>query len=507
MEKNYTEKDIEAIKKQAMEEQRQKDFLRYAEKTLSNNLITKEKKNPFSIKFTAENVKKYLENPMTYEKELRELSTVLTTLSPQYQQIINYFPSISKFIPIIYPNIEKYSDGNNKEKLKKDYIKAVCLVEKMNIEYEFQKIMTVCTRDDVFYGYVHETNDGFYIQQMDSDYCKISSVVDGVFCYMFNFAYFDKIKEIKNIEGRVIDSYPQEFKTKYALYESNKSTYKWQELDYNNTICIKMLSELPFVFPTFCSLFDDLADLSKYKELNKNKTQIDNYKFIGMQLPTSTKGGNVDDFLVSPDTALAFYNMMLSMLPEGIGAFLSATPFEAINFNSSATKESDNVNNAENNVFTASGAAAANFGKGASSSTALKSSNLVDSARMFKIYRQFEKWLNLRLKKKLANKFRGKILDVTVFTIQDEIDKNLKLSQYGIPNKIRLAALLGMSQSEQLAMNILEEDILQLTEVWKPLVSSHVQSGSTSSSEDTGNEPTSDAAEVTIDRDDNIDKN
>lgn len=502
---------MEKKTKELTDEEIQKniEILRYAERLkgiVSSNLVTKEMKKPFSNKFTSDNVGRYLEDPMKYEKELRQLSTVLMTLSPQYQQIVNYFPSICKFIPIVYPNMAKYNGDKIKDKMEKDYLKAIGLMENMNIEHEFQKIATICSMEDVFYGYIYETNDSFFIQQMDSDYCRISSCIDGSFAYQFSFKYFDKMARMKAIEGGLIETYPSEFQEKYNLYLSNKTDYEWQELNYENSICIKMLPELPFVFPTFCSLFDDLADLSKYKELNKNKTQIDNYKFIGMELPISEKSGKVDDFLVDPDTALAFYNMLLATLPDGIGAFISATPFKEVNFNSNSIKEGDSINIAENNIFSSIGVSSSNFGKNATSSTALKSSNTVDSARMFKLYRQFERWLNLRLKKKLGNKFKAKLLDVTAFNIQEEIDKNLKLSQYGVPNKIRLAALLGMSQSEQMAMNILEEDILNLTETWKPLNSSHTQSQKeTGKSEETDKE-ISDAGEKTKDRDDNVDK-
>ena len=482
MEKTYTDEQIEKIKEEAIREKAQQNLLRFAEKfknTVSSNLITAEKKRLFSTKFNSENVRRFLEDPQKYEKELRQLSIVLVTLSPQYQQIVNYYSSIAMFVPVIAPNLGKFRNARtlkvDNEKLEKDYYKATFVLENMNIRHEFQKIVEVCSREDIFYGYVHETPDSFYIQQMDSDYCRISSVSDGCFNYLFDFSYFDKNNKLKDVEQSLLDTYPSEFKTKYNLYKKDQ-TKRWQELDENNTICIKMLEELPFVFPTFSSLYDDLADLSTYKELNRNKTQIDNYKFIGMQLPTSNKGDKPDDFLVDPDTALAFYNMMVSSLPEGVGSFISAVPFEPINFNTSAITESNNVNNAENNVFTSSGISGVNFGKNADKSSGLNASNNVDSARLFKLYRQFERWLNRRLKVAFNGKFTAQLLDVTVHNIDATIDRYLKLAQYGVPVKLQLSALLGATQGVTMGMAYLENDILKLHKTWKPLSSSFTTS-------------------------------
>ena len=90
-----------------------KRFAKAVSKNVSDNLITAQKKSYFSssTKFSAENVDKYLENPQNYSEQLRDLSIVLYTVSPLYAQVVNYFPSISRYIPIIIPNIDKFSNA------------------------------------------------------------------------------------------------------------------------------------------------------------------------------------------------------------------------------------------------------------------------------------------------------------------------------------------------------------------------------------------------------------
>ena len=65
----------------------------------------------------------------------------------------------------------------------------------MNIRHEFTRALTVAFRDDVYYGYAWETNDSYTFQQLDQDYCKISSIEDGVYNFAFNFSYFDANSE------------------------------------------------------------------------------------------------------------------------------------------------------------------------------------------------------------------------------------------------------------------------------------------------------------------------
>lgn len=462
------------------------DFARQLQSSVSNNEIIAQKKNMFSEKFNKETISKYLDNPQKYANKLRELSIILYTMSPQYQSICNYLSSIARFIPIASPNMNKYSslkgDVDN-DRLLKDYNKITNAIDTMNIQHEFQKILSVCTREDIFYGYEYETNDSYYIRPLDSDYCKISSIEDGCFNFAFDFSYFDANKKIKGLDGDLITTYPDEFQTKYNIFKTMGYEYKWQELDSSKTICIKFLEDLPFTFPPFASLFSDIVDLSDYKALSKNKSEIDNYKFIGLKLPLLSKGTNADDFAVDPETALSFYNMILSSLPRGIGAFISATDFEPINFGSNATADKDEVNKAENNLYSSSGITPINFGKSATNSGTVKLSNIVDQSKLFKVYSQFERWINRKFKKIYNGKFTIKLLKVSDWNIQDERDNALKQAQYGVPNKLILSALNGISQQQEQGLSYLETQILKIHDKWTPLQSSHTQSGDSSTSD------------------------
>lgn len=486
--KLYTENEVKEVAERAKKEAFQSKIMQYAkqiESLVSNNLVVSQRKKPFSKKFTAENVSMYLENPVKYEKELRQLSLVLMTISPQYSQICSYLSSISKFIPVVTPNMSKFTNAKNElldaDKLKKEYLKCCEYVDSMKVSHEFQKIMEVIARDDIFYGYcIDNKRDSFYIMELDSDYCKISSVTDGCYNISFDYSFFDATRSMKDISddgenADLINYYPEEFQKGYKKYKNN-SKLRVQELSDENTICIKFSEMLPFVYPKYASLFEDLSDLKTYKELGKAKAEADNYKFIAMEME-SNKSGNTDDFTTSIDTVMQFYGMLNANLPDGVGAFISPVPVKDISFSTTAVSDKSAIDNALNNTYISSGISAVNFGKGTANAGTVKMSNIIDESLLFKIYRQFERWLSRRLNRLYGYKFSIRLLDVTTLSIGDEIDRQLKLAQYGIPNKLILSALSGISQNQERGMCALEE-ILDLTNMWRPLSSSFTQSDS-----------------------------
>lgn len=114
----YTIDDVKKIKQDTINKIKKENILNFSAKLssiIANNEVIREKKNIFKTKFNRDNVSTYLANPQKYEKELRELSVVLTTVSPQYQSLIEYFSSICRFIPVVNVNMDKYSSIKSDE--------------------------------------------------------------------------------------------------------------------------------------------------------------------------------------------------------------------------------------------------------------------------------------------------------------------------------------------------------------------------------------------------------
>lgn len=81
-----------------------------------------------------------------------------------------------RFDYIIKPfdlNTDKFSQ----KPFKAQYSKILKLIEVMNLQHEFTKLLLIAFKEDVFYGYEHTTDDSYFIQKLDLDYCKISSTI------------------------------------------------------------------------------------------------------------------------------------------------------------------------------------------------------------------------------------------------------------------------------------------------------------------------------------------
>jgi hypothetical protein len=438
-------------------------------KLVMHDLEKASSKTSITVKYTKEQIIRFLDNPKKFQKELRNLSEYLYIVSPNYKRLILYFAGMLRFDYVVEP-YDLDIDKSNKEQFKKQYNKVMKSLEIMNIPHEFTKILKHGFKEDIFYGYEYQTDDSYFIQRLDPDLCRIKSIEDGVYNFAFDFSYF-KSKEH-------VEKYPKEFQDKYKLYLIDKSEYKWQELSSDNTICFKVNEEDQHPIPPFSSIFESVFDIDENKRMRRVKTKMDNYMILTQRIPLDEKKGEPNRFLIDIETAMAFHNKASQSLPEEVGLVTSPMPIEAIKMERKNT-DSDNVAEAERNYYNAAGVSQLLFNGDKSSNTALNKSIVTDEEIVFMCLKQFERWLNRKLKSFNNNKykFRVKFLETTRFNIDNVQDRYLKAAQYGLPVKTALAATLGLTPSGLINMTYLENEILDLPNKFIPLSSSHTTSG------------------------------
>lgn len=461
------------------------------------NLESTSETNPTYTKYTKDQLVTYLGNPASYEKQLRKMSKYLFNISNYYRRLIQYFANMSTFSYTISPYGLDRSKTVNANKFKKAYYSSVTAVELMNLPHEATKMFTIAFRDDVYYGYEWETNDSVAFQNLDADYCKISSIEDGVYNFAFDFSYFDSNQD-------KLPNYPPEFQTMYNTYKTNTQLYKWQELDSTKSICIKVNEHDYIPIPPFVSLFSALADIEDYRAISKNASETNNYKALAMEIPLGDKG----EFLIDYNDAKEFYDMMTNVLPPNIGAILTPMKLTDWNFEKSGVNSDTNeVAKAEATFFTTAGVNKILFGGGEDpSATTLNLCTVNDQMIVFAVMRQLERWVNRKLKSVSSSyKFRINFLPVTHYNIAEMHERYLKDATYGMPTRTAALATAGYAGTDYENMTYLENEILGLSNGEMPLKSSNTQSGSAG---DEGGRPTnaskgeglSDAGNVSADR-------
>lgn len=415
--------------------------------------------------FTAAQVARFLQNPTLHEKELRQLSNYIYSISGTYRAVIQFFANLPKYRYTLNP--VSVPDKIDKEKYRKAYFKVAKEVDKLNLSHEMLKAMKVAFKEDVFYGYTIEDKNSFFILNLKADYCKLSSIEEGLYNFAFDFSFFDRQEELLN-------SYPEEFRRKYLVYKSTNE--KFIELDSNRTIVLKVNEELEYPLIPYSSVFEAIFDLDEYKKIKKQKTKMDNFLLLNQQIPQGDKN-EVDVFTVSLDTADYFHQMLSdAMRDSGVAVTTSPMKLEAVRMERSKN-DTDTVNQASRDIFNDASVPQQLFNSDKNNSAGINKAIILSEQIAFGMLRQIERWVNRRLNKRSGlYKFNVKLLDITEFNKTDVQDSYHKAASSGLPVVSDYAASLGLTPMELHNKAVLENDVLEIHDKLTPLASAHTQS-------------------------------
>lgn len=452
---------------------------------LLNKLITRDLNGTYTTPtfslYTKDDINTYLQNPYNYEQQIRQAVTYIYGASSHFRRLIQYFTSLSDLAYVISPSRIDPSTANPKS-INRNYRRVLNTLTAMSVKTQFPKILTVCLREDVFYGTMWVTQDSITIQQLPSDFCAISSIEGNVFNVTFNFSYFDS-------RQAYLEFYPQEFQTKYRAYQSNRNGMKWQELDAPTSFAIKCNNDiLDYAIPPFVGVLREIYDIEDYKQMKLTKTALENYAVLVMTLGVD-KDGN---WQMDLDKAKEFWRNLDAVLPEEIGSILTPMPINKISFEKSNTGDTDTIADAEQNLFTSAGVSSLLFNNDKASANALLLSIKADQAITFGIVKSIEDMVNRYIQAQSYGKnFKVTFLDCSPYNRKELGDMYLKACQYGVPMVSYYCASQGLGQAELDCMNFLENEVLQIKEKFIPLQSSSTQSTSTTATGD-GNGATDD---------------
>lgn len=465
-----------------------------------NRLITRDLNNntsapTFSL-YSKDDITKYLANPYTYEKQLRAAVIYIYGASSHFRRLIQYFVGLSDLSYVVQPYRIDPKKANVKS-INKNYRKVLDMMSSMNVRSQFDKVLTVCLREDVYYGTMWVTNDSITIQQLPNDYCAISSIEGNVFNVTFDFSYFDS-------HSAMLDYYPKEFRTKYTQYQKNRMT-KWIELDSPTSFAIKCTKDvLDYAIPPFAGLLREIYDIEDYKQLKAAKTALENYAMIEMTIPMNDDG----EWGIDYDRARDFWMNLDAVLPDEVGSVLTPMKLSKISFEKSNTGDTNTVADAERSLFSAAGVSSLLFNNDKASANALLLSIKADQSITFGIVKSIEDVINRFIQSQSCGKnFRVCFLDVSPYNRKEVGDAYLKACQYGIPMVSYYCASQGLGQAELDTMSFLEGTVLGLQDMFRPLISSSQMSNQTSTESnaatDEGGAPTKDIGEVSDSRETN----
>lgn len=427
-------------------------------------------------KFTKERYRGYIENPMSNEANIREMSNFLYRASMPYRRFINYLSDIPRFYWVLEPQIDFSSSTIPEDKIMKNYYKMLQTVQNMSIASEMRKVLQTTIREGIFYGFVYEDKNSFFIHKLDPTYCRIVEMEGNCYNFAFDFSFFSKYPTY-------LEYMDPSFKTLHSLYEKDTTNNRWQLLDPTKTICIKSDTDIvDEVLPMLIGIFEALIDLIDARALQRNKEEIQNYKLIVQKIPFFEDTKDIDDFSLSIEMAKSFFQRLSDVVPESVGVALSPMDIDTVNFEDD-DKSNDLISSSMRAVFNDSGISQLLFNTEKTGSVGLDASAKVDAAMVWKIVESIENWIRryIAYKSTGSSRYFFEILHVDIFNENAVCERELKLANSGVPNKLKLAASDGINPYRALSSNYFENQMLKLHDSWVPLQTSYTMPGETTS--------------------------
>lgn len=460
-----------------------------------NKLISRDLNGVYDLpkfhKYKKEDIIRFMQNPYNFEKELRDACVDIYTASSYFRRLISYFASLTDLSYVIVPTTGP-SKTKSQATLSKNLKRVMKVMDTFQVKSQFRKILTVCLREDVFYGTLWITDDNITIQQLPSDYCAISSIEGNVYNVTFDFSYFDSHRY--NLEY-----YPDEFKLKYDEYKHARKSKRYIALDSPKSFAIKCASDIgEYAIPPFVGILPQVYDLDGYKALKLTRTELENYAILVMKLGLNSDGSWAMDF----DKAKEFWSNLDEELPDAVGSVLSPMSIDKISFDRTSTPDSNTITEATNALFSSAGVSSLLFSGDKASSNALLLSIKADQSITYGIVQSIADMVNRYIQSTTYGKdFKVTFLDTSPYNRNEVGDQYLKMCNVGMPMVSYLAAAYGMSQADMDNMNFLEDTLLGIKDKFRPL-----QMASTMSSEEAGRpqqsaENLSDNGEISRERD------
>ena len=263
-------------------------------------------------------------------------------------------------------------------------------------------------------------------------------------------------------------------------------------------VCLKARAEdWETVVPPFSGLLSGIINLIDLDDLQAIADQQDIYKMIWLELETITGSDNVDDWKITPDIVIEYFNRMIDeALPEYTSAAIIPGKLDQISFNNDKATDTNKIAKSTETLFNSSGGAQILNSASISGTTAFSAAVKADTEMAISmLLPETQGWVNRFLTYWVSAPAKVKFFEVSAYTKDEFKQELLSSAQNGLPTKLAYNTLNQFSEKDTLALNFLEEQVLGLSGLLVPLQTSYTQSGSS----DTGGAPTKDDSEITDD--------
>lgn len=410
---------------------------------------------------------------------LREISKYFYQSSGIYYRLCRYLAFLYRYDWFITPYVVDV-DKVNENKVLNDFTKVLTYFDRSNVKKMLGDMALEIIVSGVYYGTIIDLGDSFTVQQLPARYCRSRFFCGSMPIVELNMKFFDDYFSNIQYRMKVLQTFPKEVQKAYLLFKQGKlpgdypgDKSGWYALDPGTSVKFSLNNS---DFPPLAGVIPSIIDLDAAQELDRKKTMQQLLKIIVQKLPLDKNG----DLIFDVDEAKDIHNNAVVMLKRAVGIDVLTTfaDIEKIDTrDNNSTTTTDDLEKVERTVYNNSGITHNLFN--AEGNLAVTNSILNDESSIRDMVFQFEAMLD-RIVEKFNRKnhytFGVNILETTQYNYKDMSKMYKEHVQIGYSKMLPQVAL-GHTQSSIIAMAQFENEVLHLSEIMLPPLSSNTISG------------------------------
>ena len=387
-----------------------------------------------------------------------------------YKRIILHYATFLTYswILVPYPKDKNNKGDITEKKTAVQYYKAADFCTSFQIERKCALFAKDILVRGAYYGLIHDEGNSVVIQDLPFDYCrsrfKNAQDVDIV---EFNMKFFDQIRD-EELRKQILETYPKFIQKAYRKYKFHNGPM-WVFLPAEMGIFFCYFEERPF----FLDLIPLLDDLDDYKDIDKQRNMQALKRILVQEVPHDGMS-----LVFEPQEAEVMHNGAIDMLSsnEDVDVLTTYTKASLLDM-SSKDDEKTEIEDVQNLIYSSAGLSKELFY--ATTEAGLQYSVNNDLAMTMILGQRFAHFFTVLLNYKFENKkikFQFLILPISYYNSAEYTSRAKELAAFGFSFLTPILST-GIDQTNLTALKNLENDLLNLDEILKPLQSAYTQSG------------------------------
>lgn len=417
--------------------------------------------------YTGEDIRRIVESG-TIEEQLK-LSEFFFATNGLYKRIILHYATFLTYSWILAPYCKGYGKYKISEKqVSKAYFDAADFCTTFQIDRKCALFARDILVKGAYYGLVIDNGEDVVLLDLPNEYCrsrfKNQQDVDII---EFNLDFFKQIRD-EALRAEILKTYPKVIQKAYKKYALHNGP-KWVFIPAELGVYFSFFEERPF----FLDLIPLLHDLDAYKDIDRQRNIQALKRILVQEVPHDGM-----KLVFEPQEAEVMHQGVCNMLQNNTDVDV-VTSYAKVNLldMSSRDDEKTEVTKVQDLIYASAGMSKELFF--ATTEAGINYSINNDLALVMILAQRFAHFFSVLLNYKFETKkvkFKLLILPISYYNSADYTMRARELATLGYSFLTPILST-GIDQTNLAALKALENDLLDLDEVLKPLQSSYTQSG------------------------------